>query len=831
MPICVLDPETIRRLGCPVVITTPLAVVKELTENAIDANATSIDVLISPDTLDTVEVRDNGCGIRLDDLKLVGRAGHTSKLHSCDDIRKMGGKSLGFRGQALASIIALAKVTLTTRTSGVAVATRFHFGEEGAVASLERVSAPVGTSVKVVGLFSRLPVRQRTAAKDSSGTIAKVREMLQAHALSRPQIRFSLRVLSRPGLSWSYTPGKRPGTREAVLRMFGSEVVSQCFEIGFEGSPADKRTQESLPGKRLDVDAALFAIEALVPRPDADLTKLTAKGTFISVDSRPILRSGATARKLLSIFRTYINKLSNAEGSPRNHLRDVFMYVNIRCRPGCYDVNIEPAKGDVLFADEQLLLDTFEATLPHVRPAVEDRRHQSGTRERLEALLGPTSEITERPGHGAVCRIPLQQPTNFDDRVDAQEARGSVNPCSTTRTAQTPSEDHMPQLDYCRTALLQSSEELKSPSDVVDPRGGNDNLARRQHESQGQGYGRRCAGDMHGQTFERRHPWTMAKSGGAYKGNAHPARLPTPPPQSSIIPVRLRGQNRASSSEDERAMPGHPKDPTSHLGLPFGQQRPGATFERADNPYPSPTNSVPSQSRTVLRVRRVTIGGGGSRPAFASPMHSNLGYPRATGEPSSKRQCRMQETSSDSMNGRKIPGRPPWLMAKNRAGNVGYNSPNRAGFRGTTEGRVWFENPGPKGAVSNSAKMGPVWGRDTRPSEDRGERSLRAPVTKPMCLETCTGESKKLRRALAVNTHDLAKAVRRASCYDGYVKGRVFEAGLDWSLENAQVAEIEGKLKMLLSARGELAGEVNSIGLGLLDAFKRKGKLPCVVHG
>ena len=131
MPIQALPEATTRRLGAGQALPTPAALVKELLDNAIDARATSIEVLLSANTLDKIEVRDNGTGIAADDLEQVGKRGHTSKLTCFEELRTVGRVSLGFRGEALASACTMGEVAITTRTEGEPVATSVKLKQIG----------------------------------------------------------------------------------------------------------------------------------------------------------------------------------------------------------------------------------------------------------------------------------------------------------------------------------------------------------------------------------------------------------------------------------------------------------------------------------------------------------------------------------------------------------------------------------------------------------------------------------------------------------------------------------------------------------------------------
>ncbi|KUI66597.1 hypothetical protein VM1G_01788 [Cytospora mali] len=352
MPINPLPEKTIRLLGSEAVITTPVGLVKELLENAIDARATSIDVLISQNTVDKIEVRDNGNGIHPDDYECLGRPGHTSKLTSLEGLRTLGGTTLGFRGQALASANSMGKVTVTTRTlqDPTAIKLELRHGV-GGVENQERTSAPVGTAVRVTALFSRLPVREQVILRGSQKNIVDIKHLLHAHALARPQIRLSFKVIGgNDRQSWSYSPPPQVTVKEAVVQVFGTGVMSQCVcqtlaaEMGFE----------------VDVshDGPELVIEAVLPKPDANLSKLS-KGPFFSVDSRPITTLRGTGKDLVTIFRTRFKQLQGVDAAPKV-VNDLFMRVNIRCSPGTYDPNIEPSKTQVLFANEHHVKDLFE---------------------------------------------------------------------------------------------------------------------------------------------------------------------------------------------------------------------------------------------------------------------------------------------------------------------------------------------------------------------------------------------------------------------------------------------------------------------------------------
>ena len=135
MPITTLAPSVVVALGSSQVLTTPVSVVKELVDNALDAGARSIFVDISVNTLDCIQVTDDGLGIALEDRDHVAKRHCTSKITDLADLRMLGGKSLGFRGEALASAAEMAgRLEIVTRTDGESAATKLMVGEQGRVA-------------------------------------------------------------------------------------------------------------------------------------------------------------------------------------------------------------------------------------------------------------------------------------------------------------------------------------------------------------------------------------------------------------------------------------------------------------------------------------------------------------------------------------------------------------------------------------------------------------------------------------------------------------------------------------------------------------------------
>lgn len=134
MPIEALPQATVRAIGSTSVISDPCSVVKELIDNALDASASSISVELSPNTIDVIQVKDNGIGISADDYSGVCRHACTSKIQTVEDLRIIGGSSFGFRGEALASVAEMSGgVTVTTRCTSEVIGSCVKYSREGEI--------------------------------------------------------------------------------------------------------------------------------------------------------------------------------------------------------------------------------------------------------------------------------------------------------------------------------------------------------------------------------------------------------------------------------------------------------------------------------------------------------------------------------------------------------------------------------------------------------------------------------------------------------------------------------------------------------------------------
>ncbi|CAK7568103.1 MAG: hypothetical protein SEPTF4163_006086, partial [Sporothrix epigloea] len=358
MSIKALSAETCSLLGSTALISSPVSLVKELVDNAIDAHATTISVLVSPNTVDKIEVRDDGHGIDPADFDALGRRGHTSKICCFEDLKNAAGSSLGFRGEGLASANTLGYVAITTRTANKAVASVFRLApDSGGINSdtHKLVPAPVGTTVAVTCLFLRLPVRRKVITQEAAKTVVAMKALLCGYAMARPHLRLSLKVMKDTVPDWQYSPvagvfntSGNGAMKQAVTRLLGAEVARQCEEIIVSTNEllGSQAKLSQLLGSKPEHKTGDYVFEACLPRPDANFIKLKLGG-FISVDGRPLsIHPKGVTDKMQAIFTSNLKRLLGEIGAPLANVKGTFMRLNIRCPIGTYDANVDSAKTD-----------------------------------------------------------------------------------------------------------------------------------------------------------------------------------------------------------------------------------------------------------------------------------------------------------------------------------------------------------------------------------------------------------------------------------------------------------------------------------------------------
>ncbi|MCH7488099.1 MAG: DNA mismatch repair endonuclease MutL [Chloroflexi bacterium] len=325
MPIRILTPEVAARIAAGEVIERPASIVKELVENALDAGASRITVEVTGGGVESIRVADDGCGIEAAELATAFERHATSKLVDDEDLLRI--LTLGFRGEALPSIAAVADVEVVSRpaTSEAAAAMTIGPGRAGEIVSR---GAPAGTTVTVRGLFERQPARQaflRSAASEG-GAVARA---VSHYALAYPEVRFQLIADGRQSL---HTPGSGD-LRDAVAAVYGLDVGSAMLEVSGERGP--------------------ITVRGLAGPPQ------------LSRSSRAYISLIVNRRWIQSRRLTFA-----VEGAYEGMLmvrRHPIAVVDLRLEAGLVDVNVHPTKAEVRFRDESAV---FSAVQKAVRAAL-----------------------------------------------------------------------------------------------------------------------------------------------------------------------------------------------------------------------------------------------------------------------------------------------------------------------------------------------------------------------------------------------------------------------------------------------------------------------------
>jgi DNA mismatch repair protein MutL len=334
--IAVLPDEIAGRIAAGEVIERPASVVKELIENALDAGARRIEVLIEGGGLELIRVSDDGSGIPADQLELAFARHGTSKLRSDDDLRRLG--TLGFRGEALPSIAAAAFVTCQTRSSWDPLGVQACF-EAGRLLRREPLARQPGTTVTVEELFAALPVRRRflRARSTEAGQCAQVASHL---ALARPEVALRLVVDGRTAFQ---TAGDGD-LRAAALAVRGAAFARDAADLG--------------PLDLTDRSGALLARVSGLLGPPRD-QRAARSGLSIFVNGRWV-QNRSLAHAVEEGYRTAVR-------TGRHPVAIVFVSVPLEG----VDVNVHPAKGEVrLLAEREIhagLQRAVTAALPRLQ--------------------------------------------------------------------------------------------------------------------------------------------------------------------------------------------------------------------------------------------------------------------------------------------------------------------------------------------------------------------------------------------------------------------------------------------------------------------------------
>jgi len=325
MPVIrLLPPEIINQIAAGEVIERPSSVVKELVENSLDAGASRIEVDIEAGGARLIRVRDDGGGIHLDELPLAVASHATSKIGSFDDLEHVA--SMGFRGEALASVSSVSRFALTSRVRGEEGAFRIEV-DGGKLQAARPAQHPQGTSVEVRDLFYNVPARRKFMRAERT-EFAHIDDLLKSLALARDSVEFRLSHNGKPVRVW-----KAACDEQAALQRV-AEVLGEEF-----------------PAQSLRIDHAMAGLHlsGWVGLPTA--SRAQADSQYFYVNGR-LVRDRIVAH---AVRQAYADVLF--------HGRHAAFVLYLELDPAGVDVNVHPAKHEVRFREQRLVHDFLFRTL------------------------------------------------------------------------------------------------------------------------------------------------------------------------------------------------------------------------------------------------------------------------------------------------------------------------------------------------------------------------------------------------------------------------------------------------------------------------------------
>ncbi|XP_069471758.1 PMS1 protein homolog 1 isoform X9 [Ambystoma mexicanum] len=330
-----LPPSTVRLLSSSQVITSVMNVVKELMENAIDANATSIDIKLENYGFDKIEIRDNGDGIKAVDTPVMAVQHYTSKITNHEDLESL--VTYGFRGEALGSICTLAEVYITTKTADDDLSTQYTLDRSGHITSQKPSHLGQGTTVTVAKLFKNLPVRKQfySTSKKCKDELKRIQDLLIAYGIIKPEVRIIF--THNKAVIWQKT--RVSDHKTAFMSVLGTAIMSSM-----------------VPFQHNSEDPEMF-IHGFLPSPSSDcsLTSLSSpERSFLFINRRPVCQ-----KDILKLIRHYYH-LKFDKDSPRSY--PVF-FISIMLPASTIDVNVTPDKTQVMMHNKESVLIAMETVL------------------------------------------------------------------------------------------------------------------------------------------------------------------------------------------------------------------------------------------------------------------------------------------------------------------------------------------------------------------------------------------------------------------------------------------------------------------------------------
>ena len=350
----VLDETTINKIAAGEVVERPASVIKELIENSIDASATNIEIEIGDGGVAYMRITDNGIGMTEEDARLAILRHATSKIQQVEDLFDIA--SLGFRGEALASIASVSHFSLITRKADSDLGTRITV-DGGTFTDCIPYGAAPGTTIEIRDLFYNTPAR-RKFLKTERTEASKIQDIVGKLALSNPHISFKLIVDDRVSI---ITPGNG-NISDTVAALYGYKTKDDIFTVAYESDS--------------------IYIDGVVSKPT--LLKSTRIWQTIIVNNRVI-----SDKTIMKAIDNAYHALLPKNGHP-------LVVLNITVPAGMVDINVHPRKSEVKFSDDKII---FKAVYHGILNALNNPLHERYERESSSYMTGTAANISDDNGN------------------------------------------------------------------------------------------------------------------------------------------------------------------------------------------------------------------------------------------------------------------------------------------------------------------------------------------------------------------------------------------------------------------------------------------------
>jgi DNA mismatch repair protein MutL len=375
----ILTDQVANQIAAGEVVDRPASVVKELLENALDAQATRIKVEIEGGGRKLIRIVDNGIGMVRDDALLAFERHATSKIRSSDDLLSIA--TLGFRGEALPSIASISRLEMETRAASEASGTHLEI-VGGKIFRVDDAGLPAGTTISVRDLFFNTPAR-RKFLKAESTELSHVTALVTYYALAHPDKHFELHSATNALL---IAPPVQKAA-ERIFQIFGKDTLDQLLPFAAERRFDHAGLPEPPPWKRDEdyqpPDPGFLRVSGFVSRPE--LQKLNRNSIYIFVNQR-LIRDRLILHAVSEAYRNVI---------PPTSFPVVLMFLEMP--PHEVDVNVHPSKTEVRFRQpsyiHDFVRDSIRNTLIKARPAAEFLAALSANPHATAALQPTTSPI------------------------------------------------------------------------------------------------------------------------------------------------------------------------------------------------------------------------------------------------------------------------------------------------------------------------------------------------------------------------------------------------------------------------------------------------------